>query len=253
MYSSHTLHRLYSVSGYAAHLMRAVRLCEDMGVKNISVPETFFESAHNATAAQRKLRRAHFVGQLLTLLPFVRAAAVCNSLGLSMVHDASDIDLFIVAAAGRAWTARFFITAVLKIFRLRPGEARRDPVCASFFIDESIQDFSQFKISNDIYFHFWERSVLRLFGTHTTLERGGILPPPFAVRVGNVSRALQRVGEFFVSMIPEEKLQRAQIALFPGEVHAAAARNDTGVMWSAAFIKLHISDRRATLRDQIFS
>lgn len=233
--------------------MRAVRLCEDVGVKNISAAETFFDSAHNAAAAQRKLRRAHFVGQMLALLPFVRAAAVCNSLGLSMVHDASDIDLFIVAARGRVWTARFFITTFLKIFRLRPGEARRDPVCASFFIDESIHDFSQFKISNDVYFHFWERSMLALFGTHAALERGGILPPPFAVRVGWTSRAIQRAAEFFVSVIPEEKLQRAQIKMFPDEVHSAAARGDTGVMWSSGYIKLHISDRRAALRDQIFS
>ncbi len=239
--------KLFEVSGYGIHPVRAARL----GGGEVAMPQDFV-SAHAAVAAQRKMRRAWRVGKILACMPFVRAAAVCNSLAFGMVHEQSDIDLFIVAAPHHVWGTRFFVTSLLTAFRLRPGEATRDPICASFFIDESITDLSRFQLARDPYFYFWERSLLPLFGTHKTFEHGGILTEPFCVHTGAASRATHTVAEFFAQIIPEKFFQKLQIGLFPHEVRAAEAEDGTNVMWGTDHIKLHTGDRRADIEQKIY-
>lgn len=199
---------------------------------------------------ERKLRRAQRVAKLLAHLPFVRAIAVCNSLGFQAAHEHSDIDLFVVTAAQRVWTARLFVVAALRLLHLRPQEAVCDPVCASFFVDETVTDLSHLMIERDIYFFVWQRALLPLFGTHALYALAARTAPHARVEHKKI---VQRVGETCARVVSESAARRAQWAQMPDELRAAATRPGTDVVCTSGIIKLHLNDRRAALRDAVYA
>ena len=51
--------------------------------------------------------------------PFIRAIFISGSLTLGRVEDDSDLDVFVLTAPGRIWTARFLLSTILSLFRIR--------------------------------------------------------------------------------------------------------------------------------------
>lgn len=202
---------------------------------------------HKDISLERKMWRARRAAQLISYLPFVRGVAVCNSLGFHMVHEESDVDLFIITAAGRVWSTRWWVTGVLALLRMRPGEASRDPVCVSFFVDERITDLSNLMIEQDVYFFYWLRTLMPLSGEHVLFARGARTAPEF--RVGN---HWSRAREFFARLLSESFVRKQQMAIMPATVKEHAAAGDTTVVLNDQVIKLHQNDRRQELRDRVF-
>lgn len=202
---------------------------------------------HNQVALERKMWRARRAAQLISYLPFVRGVAVCNSLGFHMVHEESDVDLFIISAAGRVWSTRWWVTGVLALLRMRPGEASRDPVCVSFFVDERITDLSNLMIEQDVYFFYWLRTLMPLSGEHVLFTLGARTAPEF--RVGS---HWSRVREIFAGLFSENFVRKQQMAIMPATVKEHAAAGDTTVVLNDQIIKLHQNDRRQELRDRVF-
>lgn len=86
----------------------------------------------------KKIRRA---AGILQIVPFMRLIFVSGSLAQNSCHSESDLDLLIVARAGRIWTARFFATILTHVLGLRRhGEKIKDRVCLNHYItDKSLQ------------------------------------------------------------------------------------------------------------------
>ncbi len=250
--------RLYRACGGVAAPLMVQRLLGRNGVAVLATMTAcaeYFDTAPtspHAIAFERKMRRARLAASLVAHLPFVRALAVCNSLGLHTVHENSDIDFFIITARGRAWTARFFVTAALALARLRTGEARRDPVCASFFVDETVSDLSHLMIERDIYFEVWQRALIPLFGASVFFKNVALTAPHAHTGSKKISLA-QKVFEFFARAFPESAARHIQWRLMPAEVRASAGRGGTNVVCASGIIKLHLNDRRVALRDAVYS
>lgn len=206
---------------------------------------------HDDIAFERKMWRAYRISRLISWLPFVRAIAVCNSLGFQMVHEESDIDLLIITAHNRVWSARWWVTGVLALLRLRPGEAVRDPVCVSFFVDECVDDLSVVMMDRDVYFYYWLRSLVPLFGTHRLFLQGAHTAPEF--RHGHKRGVFTRIAELCARIIPEDFVRRQQMSIMSDSVKASALLADTTVVLTDQIIKLHQNDRRKELRDKVFS
>lgn len=99
---------------------------------------------------QRKLARAREIAEQLHSMPFVRLVAVGNSVAMGTAMELSDIDLFVVTAPGRLWTARFSLVLRAKWLGLtkRPGKTA-DQADFGFWVDETALDLGVIALRND--------------------------------------------------------------------------------------------------------
>ena len=63
--------------------------------------------------AIKKMKRAKLFAKLIAAMPYVRGIALSNNLAYQNASERSDIDLMIIAAPGRVWTARFFVKSLM--------------------------------------------------------------------------------------------------------------------------------------------
>lgn len=83
------------------------------------------------------LFRAVRYARLLSIVPFVRFVGLNGSLACGCSSKKSDIDLLVVARAGRIYTVRFFATVVLALtpWRRRPNNVA-GKICLNCFLSE---------------------------------------------------------------------------------------------------------------------
>jgi|GEM_PF-327191 len=115
-----------------------------------------------------KWRRARIVSQLLSLVPFIEAVAVVDSVALNKAKPESDIDFFIVTRPGRVWTSRLIATGLTHMLRLRRhGDAVRDRACLSFYATSDALDMHKLAIEGgDLYLAQWVNLVSPLWQRH---------------------------------------------------------------------------------------
>lgn len=106
-------------------------------------------------------RKAKRVRPLLSIIPYVRMAAVCNTLTFNCVDKKSDIDLFIITKKNRLFTSRLLITLVLHILRLRRhGSKIAKRFCLSFYISEQQLNIARIQLlPYDIYLAYWIKTL----------------------------------------------------------------------------------------------
>lgn len=209
------------------------------------------ERLQRVTNALRKHRRAERFVWFARFLPWVKMIAVCNSLAFSFTNDESDIDLFVVTKRGRIWSTRLILTGVLALFRLRPGERKRDPLCLSFFAAEDSLDFSSIKIGqDDPYLTFWIATLSPVFDpddmmSHLRAANGWIrqsLP-----RTKRVQRASSSVVRSWMTLPDvsffERYAERMQRNRFPPLIRSMM-NVDTRVVVTDGMLKFHHNDRR---------
>ena len=126
-----------------------------------------FISEHRTREAlfPRKIRRAKQFTRMIARLSGTKAVYVCNTLALAHANEESDIDLFIVCKKGTVWQTRFFATLLLMILHWRVESAKRDPVCLTYFVDETSLDLSKAAIDHDVYLQHWFLSLLPVLVT----------------------------------------------------------------------------------------
>ncbi|MCL5795344.1 MAG: nucleotidyltransferase domain-containing protein [Patescibacteria group bacterium] len=92
----------------------------------------------NRTLSEKRWKKADLVSWYLQMVPFIRLVAVTGSMSYGTIKPSSDIDMFIIAKAGRIWTCRAFCRSLLKfIGQLRTGEAineRAGKICPNRFV-----------------------------------------------------------------------------------------------------------------------
>lgn len=216
--------------------------------------------------ADRKYKRAMKMIQVLRWFPFVRMMAVCNTLALSHSRNDSDIDLFIIAAPGRIWTARFWTTVFLKLFGLRPSHGQaRDKICLSFYIDADHLDLSDLAIPDDIYLTYWLDQLVPIYDpmrlasklrqanpwVQTRLPLSyGVEPIPqrqVSESFGSwlVRHTLETVHGSFIGHGLEKIYRRIQLKILPAHLRAMA-NTDQRVVVNDWRLKFHENDRRQT-------
>lgn len=121
---------------------------------------------NRALLIEKKMNIALRAIKLISMIPFVRAVFVCNTLAAGWPNDDSDIDLFIVTASKRIWFGRVLVTVLMSIMNLRRGQKKiTDRVCLSFYITEDNLDLAQIAIdSPDIYLVYWLLQLVPVYG-----------------------------------------------------------------------------------------
>lgn len=207
--------------------------------------------------AVRKYRRLKWVLWHLRCLPFIRGVAVCNTLAFHHTKLESDIDLFVITSPGRVWTTRFLVISPLRLLKLRPREAKRDPVDISFFVTESALNFDKLQLQpDDPYFTYWLATL------RPVIDRGGIfdrlilensvtlsaLPNTHSLH-SMADRSFSEASQKKTYLTEKwfEKLQRAK---FPKDI-CDLQNHDSRVVVSDNVLKFHKNDRRLEIRDYL--
>lgn len=135
----------------------------------------YFLKGRNAIVLGR-CKRQYYAGKLWKKVfknrfifrwtPFVRLAAVGNTLAMGWPEKESDIDFFIVTEKNRLFTARLFLTFFTQIFRLRRhGKKISERYCLSFYRADESFDLSPLQIKPaDPYLAFWAATLMPIWG-----------------------------------------------------------------------------------------
>lgn len=200
--------------------------------------------------------------------PYLRAVFVCNTLARSNARAESDIDVFLVAAPGRAWIVRACVAGLAALLGVRPDvRASADRVCLSFFVTADALELRALAIEDDVYLAHWLHELYpvydegdftrQAFAANAWLRE--ILPETLpqvpssrralALSGLRVKRGFERACDGVFGSRLEGWAKRAQLALMPPALRAAAATPATDVVLSDAVLKFHDRDRRAEIRD----
>jgi hypothetical protein len=218
--------------------------------------------------AEGKYRRARSFLRLARFAPFLRAAAVCNTLARSNARSGSDIDLYLVAASGRVWLTRLFVTGLAALLGVRPTEGRtRDRLCLSFFVAEEALDLKPLAVEDDIYLAHWLQELYPVYDEACVFRRSFVenrwlrdVLPGARVQAASHRRAVapapprfKRVLERFIEAVGGDRLERwardKQLRWLPERLKQAALRG-TGVVLTDTVLKFHDEDRREEIRER---
>lgn len=87
--------------------------------------------------AQKRMRRAHLVSNVIMSFPFVRMVAISGSLSKGYADEYSDIDFFIVTQSNNLWTCRTLLHLLKKLTFL---VNLQHSFCMNYFIaDEHLE------------------------------------------------------------------------------------------------------------------
>ncbi len=201
-------------------------------------------------------------------VPFLKMAAVGNTLAYDNVSDNSDIDLFIVAKKNRVWTARAWLLLWLGILGIRVrSEKKYMKFSPEFFVDEAALDLSQCAIANDYYLAFWLADLVPVWNRRyfDVLWKGNQWLKhdlPVAYRSPNVRGEFVRPVKsswfaWMVEQILKEKFgdrieawaKRKQLRII--EKNKQKLGINPSVITDERVIKIHFNDKRAEVRDKI--
>ncbi|MFA5124648.1 MAG: hypothetical protein WC473_02375 [Patescibacteria group bacterium] len=201
-----------------------------------------------------KMKRAKFWTRLIARLPYVKAVAVYSSLALKNSSSESDIDLFIITASGRLWTARFFVNSFLKFFRLRAQEKNtKDKFCASYFVSE--ENLSLAKVNQPGCFLPYYEGATFLFvaddkiiieqffcaNNWLKIKLPNWQPSQVLIRQ-RTGRLFKGLREFTAGLISERHYKNWQWRILPQKYFDAC--DGRNVILDPAIIKLHLRDKR---------
>ncbi len=205
----------------------------------------------------RKWRRARSAAQWLRRLEGVRAICVCNTTSVDHAGDDSDVDFFVVTRVGALWQTRACATLPFKLTGQRPGDEGNviDPICLSFFMDDTRLDLTRVALSDDPYLRHWFLSLNPLFDDgvlavlweqNTNLRQRHPLAYPWTV---SAMRLMTR-PRFRLPMAQqlEAFAQQLQEPRLPKTIREVANR-DTCVMVDEHILKLHVQDGRTRVRE----
>jgi len=228
------------------------------------------ERKRRYVVSDHKFKRAKFWIGFLQYAPFVRAIAICNNLSYHNAKDSSDIDLLVITEPEHIWTARFFLTGFLKLFRLRPGDRKNyDGLCPSFFVSSRAMDMESLALKGgDPHFAFLTNDIVPISGKKEYFENffadnywikeklparlEPLFHPRRYLKFYAMADGLKKIAETFFSIFPlaERILEKLQRRILPDELSRLAEIPDSGVFISLGVLKFHKNDRRAYFREK---
>ncbi|PIZ95596.1 MAG: hypothetical protein COX81_00480 [Candidatus Magasanikbacteria bacterium CG_4_10_14_0_2_um_filter_37_12] len=120
---------------------------------------------------EKKMKIARRAVRKMRWVPFVRAVFVCNTVAGGGLSEESDIDVFVVIKKKRIWLARFLITLILSLYRLRRNKkVSKDKICLSFYVTDDHLDISDVSIDTpDIYMIYWLDQLIPIYDPENVL------------------------------------------------------------------------------------
>jgi hypothetical protein len=202
--------------------------------------------------SDRKWKRARRWARVYAALPGVELVGVGNTLAYDNAKDGSDIDFFIVTAAGAIWRTRFLCAALAAVFDLRPkANDNRDKLCLSFFVTtEALEMLKLARGSEDIYMYYWTRLMRPLFGKTKTYELFRAANPEVEPLERICNGKILRVLLSPLALLPGAFMRSWQKRRFPKPLIAAEAKHDYSVIISDTVLKFHVIDRRADIYER---
>lgn len=162
----------------------ADELLESLKGKEIKEAQGFFFLDQKDNLVDRRLKRelilkrkitlAKKAANLLSIVPFIKVVALCNSVSFGVAVEESDIDLLIITEKNKIWTVRFFVVLLLKLFGLyRQKNNSQDKVCASFFLTTEGLNLENITLAKkpDIYLVYWVTQLIPLINREKCLEK----------------------------------------------------------------------------------
>lgn len=219
----------------------------------------------------QKMKRAKRATSLISLVPFVRAVFVCNTVGFGVPTEQSDIDIVVIAKDKTIFLTRFLVTMLLSItgFR-RHGRRVQNKICLSFYLSENSLSLQSLAIERDIYLVHWIALLIPVYDPdqlHARMLRDNAWvceTLPFActpyiaashIRVNNAvwGRLFRCVCSFqFLSSlwrVGEMVTKRVQLWWMKDKL-ARSRQIQTAVIVSDSMLKFHEEDRRVVYRDE---
>jgi predicted nucleotidyltransferase len=96
-----------------------------------------------------KIKKAIKIIKYLQFFPFIRGIFLSGSLIFGWANEESDIDILIVAQSNHLWTARFLISAILTITKLKRSKRRvKNRLCLNHFITSGDLEVSLYSLYN---------------------------------------------------------------------------------------------------------
>jgi len=216
--------------------------------------------------AKEKLSIAKKRINFLARLPFVKAIFICNNLSYFNAPDGSDIDLAIITAKGRIWSARFFSAALMKLLGQRPQKNnRKNKICLSFFVSEDDLNLEKLTYDNDIHFIYWlnqflpvyaEKNLANKFFTENEWTKK-FLPnyfnyiPTEKLKLSDKNYFKKIIEKLFSKSIGnflEKNLKKIQFNIFPETIKQKISENTTDVFVSDSILKFHDKDKRLEIK-----
>ena len=117
---------------------------------------------------RERWKKVQRTAKILKLVPFVKNISVINSLAFTASNLDSDIDILLVAAKNRLWTARALMILVLEILGQNKNKwYKANKFCLGFGFDEKNLDLTKMHldppIGKDIYLKYWLATLKPVF------------------------------------------------------------------------------------------
>lgn len=220
----------------------------------------------NEQTSQKLWQKIDRFRWIFALTPYLKLAAVCNTLAFNNADEESDIDLLIVAQKNRLFLCRMILTFWMHLLGLRRhGKKIKGRFCLSFFITEEAYDLSALqKGPLDLYFAYWLLLLKPVYGKKEIAEQlissnRVWLKNFFATPLPPSHEQLKPVSKFFefLKFIQEKilntrlgeklenRLQKWQIRRAKKKRNALGiAFDDTAIVIHENILKFHNIDRR---------
>lgn len=201
--------------------------------------------------------------QRLRHIPWLRLAAVCNTVAMGLPRRGSDIDVFLVGVPCRLWLVRLFAHGLLFLeARTRRGERVQDAICLSFSVTtQALALLPLAKIPTDPYLHIWLRTLVPAIDVQETyaalLRENPLFADPAAAILPAAAhgRSLSRCARAVEYLCPSGTgrfLNRAARRLqHPRIVRNTKSRlhaQGTDVVVTDDLLKFHEEDKREAIR-----
>lgn len=222
---------------------------------------------------KEKMRIAKKAGKILRYVPFVRALFVCNTVAGSIPNAESDVDVFIVIRPNRLWIARFLITVILSLCRMRRTKKKvHNRICLSFYVTSHHLNLADIRWDDqDIYLIYWIDQLIPVFDpgqVHAMLHEqnkwirehlsnahvASITHPQWRVADTVLSRFMRVCAEWFFGGIFGDRLEhvmrRMQKKKMDKNVQSLQGLPDSRVIVNDTMLKFHENDRRERYRNR---
>ncbi|HCC23866.1 TPA: hypothetical protein DF272_06860 [Candidatus Falkowbacteria bacterium] len=207
--------------------------------------------------AEEKYKIAQKNIRWLKLCPGVKAIFVTNKLAYANPREAGDIDLAIITAPQKLWTARFWTTSLMKLLGRRPTKLNQtNKICLSFYLSENNLNLQSTAKKHDVHLAFWLSQFVPIFDPDNLGPRildqnrwiKSILP--HACFYDTTDRRRQNrafmgtIINLTLGWIKESWLKRLQLRLMALTLKNKVNDGTGDVVLSDHLLKLHSLDRR---------
>jgi hypothetical protein len=90
--------------------------------------------------SSKKLKKAELIIKKLSIIPTVKLIGISGTLAVKNCEVNDDIDIFIIAEKGFAWTTRFLVASILiflGVYRNKNSQQFADKICLNLVLDEN--------------------------------------------------------------------------------------------------------------------